>query len=158
MDQKQESYMSDLKEVYGDIKDIAGDRFDKVVEELGLFETVLYQVNEIFCKTLYKDGNEAMLNAAESSIDSLRDNFRSEFIKETQKNEALFDLPELELVTSWVEAIHLDIAGQLFTEEFVSEALRPVYENITGAILDTEANIEETEEATESEEEDEAHN
>jgi trans-2-enoyl-CoA reductase len=158
MDQKQESYMSDLKEVYGDIKDIAGDRFDKVVEELGLFETVLYQINEIFCKTLYNENNEAMITASVASIDGLRDNFRSEFIKETRKNEALFDLPDLGLVTSWVETIHLDIASQLFAEEFVSEALKPVYENITGAILDTESNIEETEEATESEEEDEAHN
>ena len=150
--------MSDLKEVYGDIKDIAGDRFDKVVEELGLFETVLYQVNEIFCKTLYKDSNEAMQKAAESSVDSLRDNFRSEFIKETLNNEKLFELPELELIASWIETIHLDIAGQLFTDEFVSEALRPVYENITGAILEAEANVDETEEPEEKGEEDEAHN
>ena len=143
--------MSDLKEVYGDIKDIAGDRFDKVVEELGLFETVLYQVNEIFCKTLYKEGNEVMLKAAETSVDYLRDNFRTKFVEETLKNDSLFELPELELIASWIETIHLDIVGQLFTDEFVNEALQPVYENITEAILEAEAEIDETE-AVEGEE------
>ncbi len=110
-------------------------QFDSVIRELALFEIVLVQINQIFKSTLYTTEVDTMNVASDDTVDILRDNFAKEFVRQTVEEEKLASLPTLDLVVSWVQEIHENLAQQLFTEEIVNDVLAPAYGNIAEAIL-----------------------
>ncbi len=125
------------------------EQFNNVIQEIALFEIVLGQINEIYKDTLYAEEVSTLNEAADSTVEIMIDKFAEEFISKTIADQALSSLPDLAQIVSWIEEVHINIAGQLFTEDYVKEVLAPSYRSIAEAIIevsrdDIEAGEEET--------------
>ncbi len=119
------------------------ERFVEVLNDLTLFEIVIKQISEIFIQSLYNENSAALLSASRESVNTLLGNFTQQFIDMTQGDEEVAPIPDLLQIVSWIEEIHIDLANQLYNETFVREVIRPAYENVSKAVIETADEIEE---------------
>jgi hypothetical protein len=150
--------MEKIEERYKVLKEILNlddEEFKSLVEDLTMFELAVRNVNDIFKGTIYNcSESEHLCEVVDRSTNDLLENFQKQYMDFVEEKKEIHPLPSLEQVVTWAEEIHVNIALQLFTEEYTENVLKPSFESIAAAILE----VAEDEEIAESEEEDEAHN
>jgi hypothetical protein len=150
--------MEKIEERYGVLKEtlnLDDEKFKSLVEDLTMFELAVRNVNDIFKGTIYNcSESEHLCEVIDRSTNDLLENFQKQYMDFVEEKKEIHPLPSLEQVVTWAEEIHVNIALQLFTEEYTQNVIKPSFESIASAILE----VAEDEEIAESEEEDEAHN
>ncbi len=133
-----EEITEDIKEKYKVIESFCEDEehFNNIISDLVMFEIVLGQINQIFTDTLYAKNSVVLVGAASDAIEVMKNTFSDEFISQTETQKELTSLPDLTQAVSWVQELHLNLATQLYTEDFTREVIAPAYARITEAIVE----------------------
>ncbi len=134
---------------YADLEKFAtsAEQFEGVIKELTLMSIVVDQLNTIYKDTIYSEDVATLRDASDGTIDILLTSFAKEFISKSEEAQEFAPLPSLNLIAKWVEEIHINVAKQLFSEDFVKEVFTPAFERITAAVLEASGEVIDSDEA-----------
>jgi len=137
MEQQSINFDENIKK-FEDIKDLCQDdhEFHDLVMKISLLEVILGQVNEIFIGSLYNEQSNALIDAANTSIESMQKTIVDTYIKNSRELNELMPVPDIEELSTWVEEVHYDIARQLYTEGFCDTVIYPALQTITESVVE----------------------
>jgi glutathionyl-hydroquinone reductase len=126
------------KDKFKDIRELCKDdkEFDDVVMKVSLLEVIIGQVNQIFMSSLYNENATALVNSANSSIESLQQSVVDTYIKNSLEVKKLMPIPDISELSTWVEEIHYDIARQLYAEGFCDAVIYPALQTVTSSVIE----------------------
>jgi len=141
------------KDQFKDIRPLCSsqEEFDDITLKLTLLGAIVGQVNEIFCGSLYPEGEGTLKTSAIKSIAAVQRDIPEVFIKNSLEVGALMDIPDLPILASWVENTHKELAEQVYSEGFCSTVIYPALEAITANIIQFDIDSREEEAAASSE-------
>jgi glutathionyl-hydroquinone reductase len=129
--EKNKNKFKDIRELCKDDKE-----FDDVVMKVSLLEVIIGQVNQIFMSSLYNEKATALVNSANSSIESLQQSVVDVYIKNSLEVKKLMPIPDIAELSTWVEEIHYDIARQLYSEGFCDAVIYPALQTVTSSVIE----------------------